>query len=313
MNRLQLAVRRPGSCLVAACLGLVLIVCSPVSASAQASRDSLLVEAGWLAANLSRPDLVVLHVAAGSDAVAAPRIPGSSVIHLDMISVNRQIEGEPLIRLDLPDDLSGIRTVFEQAGISDESRVVVTYTGQRFPDATRTVWTLQFLGKDSGVSVLNGGLEAWVAAGGALSTDPPAASISRITTEPRLDRRVDAAFMLANAQTDGVALIDARRPASFDGSRPELPGRSGHIPGAGNLPQSELYTEDGRLKSSDALADLFARAGLQSGDGVVAYCHIGYWASAVVFAARTLGLDARLYDGSMTEWAADPELPLILP
>lgn len=283
-----------------------------VPGSAQHARNDLLVDAAWLVEHIGTPGLVVLHVAPGADDVGAPVIPGASVIYLDMISINQQVEGEPLIRLDLPEDLSGIRRVFEQAGISDDSRVVVTYTGQRFPDATRTVWTLQFLGKDTGVSVLNGGLDAWTAAGGAVSTESAPASPGRITTEARLDRRVDADFMLANAETDGVALIDARRPESYDGTRPELPGRSGHIPGAGSLPQSDLYTEDGLLKSSDALSELFSRAGLAPGDGAVAYCHIGYWASAVVFAARTLGLDARLYDGSMTEWAANPELPLVV-
>ena len=55
-----------------------------------------------------------------------------------------------------------------------------------------------------------------------------------------------------------------------------------------------------------------AIAGVTDGDGVVAYCHIGLGASAVVFTARTLGLDARLYDGSMTEWANNRELPLIM-
>jgi thiosulfate/3-mercaptopyruvate sulfurtransferase len=291
----------------------VLAGCTASAASAQDSREALLVDASWLSEHLDDPGLVVLHVAAGADEVGAEVIPGSSEIHVDLISINQTDEGAPLVRLDLPDDLSSVRAVFEAAGISDDSRVVVTYTDRRFPDATRTVWTLQVLGKDTGVSVLNGGIEAWIAAGGDVSTDRVTPAPGRLTATPRLDRRVDATFMLENAATAGVALIDARRPVSYDGTRPEIPGRSGHIPGAGSLPQVDLYTDEGLLKSASELRDLFANAGVTPGDGIVAYCHIGYWASAVVFAARTLGLDARLYDGSMTEWAADASLPLVVP
>lgn len=300
--------------------GLLALGALPVSAqthtdagSAQSARDALLVDAAWLSENLQHPDLVLLHVAAPEAGLETPAIPGSAVINLDMISINQEIEGEPRIRLDLPVDLSAVRQVFESVGISDDSRVVVTYGDQRFPDATRTVWTLQVLGKHTGVSVLNGGLEAWTAAGGAVSTERSTQAPGQITTAPQLDRRVDAAFVLDHGQAEGIALIDARRPVSYDGTRPELPGRSGHIPGAGSLPQVDLYTAAGLLKPEAELRELFTRAGLTPGDGVVAYCHIGYWASAVVFAARTLGLDARLYDGSMTEWAADAALPLILP
>jgi thiosulfate/3-mercaptopyruvate sulfurtransferase len=294
-------------------VGPVLAGFSAPPVSAQDAREALLVDASWLAEHLDEPGLVVLHVAAGEDALGGPLVPGSSEIHLDRISINQQDEGAPVVRLDLPDDLSSVRAAFEAAGISDDSRVVVTYADRRFPDATRTVWTLQVLGKDSGVSVLDGGIEAWSAAGGDVSTERSVPIPGHLTTAPRLDRRVDAAFVLHEGTADGVALIDARRSVSYDGTRPEMPGRSGHIPGAGSLPQTELYTDDGLLKSAAELRALFDQAGVTSGDGVVAYCHIGYWASAVVFAARTLGLDARLYDGSMTEWAANAELPLVVP
>jgi thiosulfate/3-mercaptopyruvate sulfurtransferase len=92
-----------------------------------------------------------------------------------------------------------------------------------------------------------------------------------------------------------------------------MDGRAGHIPGAASLHYARLYTETGMLRPKPELRAIFEEAGYSDEDQVVAYCHIGYWASAVVFAARTLGMDARLYDGSMTEWAQDPDLPLVLP
>ena len=214
--------------------------------------------------------------------------------------------------LDLPEDPSAVAAVFESAGVSDDKRVVLVYDEGRFPNASRTVWTLQMLGRNEGVSILNGGVPAWVAAGGSLAA-PSIATAGSVGSRWALEHQVDGEWVLAHSEDDGVALIDARRTVSYDGTRPEAPGRVGHIPGAGSLPQTELYDEDGRLKPADELRSLFEAAGYQEGDEVVAYCHIGYWASAVVFAARTLGLDARLYDGSMTEWAADEDLPLVVP
>ena len=308
---LRLIVSRFGALLLPALAALLLGL--PANVAAQTPREDLLVDAAWLQARLASGEPVaLLHVASGGDEGEPAAIPGSAVITLDMISVNRPDEAPP-VRLDLPAELGEVRRVFQEAGISDDSRVVVTYAGRRFPDATRAVWTLQFLGKDRGVSILNGGVEAWEAAGGELTTERTPVGPGRITAAPRVDRRVDAAYVLATSSRPGTALVDARRTASWDGSRPELPGRAGHVPGAGSLPQVDLYTEDGLLKPAGELQDLFALAGVDPGDEVVAYCHIGYWASAVVFAARTLGLDARLYDGSMTEWAARGELPLVLP
>ena len=73
----------------------------------------------------------------------------------------------------------------------------------------------------------------------------------------------------------------------------------------------DLFDESGFLKPEAALRSLFSAAGVEEGDTVVAYCHIGLMASSVVLAARTLGFEALLYDGSMTEWADDAELPLV--
>jgi thiosulfate/3-mercaptopyruvate sulfurtransferase len=134
-----------------------------------------------------------------------------------------------------------------------------------------------------------------------------------IRATPRLRHRADLDDVRALAEGGDPVLLDARRPGSYDGSVEELPGRAGHIPSARSLPALDLYDDAGHLRSDDELRALFAAVGVEPGDAVVAYCHIGLWASAVVHAARTLGIEARLYDGSMTEWAADPELPLARP
>jgi thiosulfate/3-mercaptopyruvate sulfurtransferase len=273
-------------------------------------RSALVVDADWLAEHLTDPGLVVLQVGR-AEAPEGPFIPGAVPLNLNDLAVSSNEEGETRIALDLPADLAPVRAAFEAAGVSDDSRVVVVFSEARVPDATRTLWTLEVLGLGERSSLLDGGVEAWKASGGAVADAPREPRQGRITAAPSLDRRVDSDFVLDQGAGPGVTLIDARREASYDGSRPEMDGRAGHIPGAASLHFARLYTEEGMLRPSPELRALFEEAGYANGDQVVAYCHIGYWASAVVFAARSLGMDARLYDGSMTEWAQDSELPLI--
>jgi thiosulfate/3-mercaptopyruvate sulfurtransferase len=272
-------------------------------------RSRLVVDAGWLQANLADPNLVVLHVGPN---YADGHVPGAMPLDLSAISVTTGERGHPDHRmLELPDDLASVRAAFEAAGVSDGSTVVAVFEGSSVPNATRAIWTLQVLGKDD-ARLLDGGLNAWTAAGGDLATGAaPAVEAGRLTTTSRLDRRVDRDFVLARGETPGIALLDGRRPQHYSGEREERPGRAGHIPGAASVPLLSLVTEDGHLRPENELRDLFDAAGVSEGDQVVTYCHIGLWASGVAFVARTLGYDARMYDGSMNEWAADPELPLV--
>jgi thiosulfate/3-mercaptopyruvate sulfurtransferase len=109
----------------------------------------------------------------------------------------------------------------------------------------------------------------------------------------------------------GTALVDARGKGRFEGEPDPRPGVApGHIPGARNLPFSALYREDGRLKSVDELRQLFEQAGVPPGEPFVATCGSGVTANSLIFAAHLLGNDSvRLYDGSWSEYGADPATP----
>ena len=110
----------------------------------------------------------------------------------------------------------------------------------------------------------------------------------------------------------GSPVLDARSRARFDGSAPDpRPGVApGHIPGARNLPFGDLFRADGTLKADEDLASAFTAAGVDPDAPFVATCGSGVTATSLLFAARRLGgRDARLYDGSWSEWGGDPATP----
>jgi thiosulfate/3-mercaptopyruvate sulfurtransferase len=108
----------------------------------------------------------------------------------------------------------------------------------------------------------------------------------------------------------GVAIVDARTPNFYSGESAGSAKRAGHIPGAVNLPFSSLVEDSLRIKNRQALESMFQKAGISKDQTVVTYCHIGQQASLVYLVARSLGYDARMYDGSYTEWSANLELPV---
>src|SRR5690606_42151025 len=107
----------------------------------------------------------------------------------------------------------------------------------------------------------------------------------------------------------GTLIIAALGPACHLGFGPGASSRAGRLPGARSLPYSTVADSTGRFLADAALTELFRAAGVGRGDRVVVYCHIGQQATAVFFAARLLGYDVRLYDGSFQDWSKHTELP----
>jgi thiosulfate/3-mercaptopyruvate sulfurtransferase len=128
--------------------------------------------------------------------------------------------------------------------------------------------------------------------------------LAALKMEPKI---VDADAVRTHAKAAGYKVIDARAPAFYDGSQTggskDRPHETGHVPGAVNVPYSSITDETLKLKSPDALAALFEKVGIKRGDKLIVYCHIGQQATAVIFAARSLGFDASLYDGSFEDWS----------
>ncbi|HEX6322309.1 MAG TPA: sulfurtransferase [Vicinamibacterales bacterium] len=262
--------------------------------------DPLLISTAQLAARLEDPKLVLFHIGEKAGYGAA-HIPGAR--YVDPRADLHASEGGLTLQMLPPPQL---RERLMALGVSDDSTIVVYQAGGWFSPATRVVLTLQYAGLRA-VSLLDGGLDAWVRENRPVTADLPAPRRGSLAALDVQDVVVDADGVQARLGKPGYAVVDARTPAFYEGTQTggnaARPHQTGHIAGAVSLPFTTLTTEDGLLKAPSELRSLFADAGVRPGDTVVAYCHIGQQATAVLFAARLLGHKAVLYDGSFEDWS----------
>jgi thiosulfate/3-mercaptopyruvate sulfurtransferase len=177
--------------------------------------------------------------------------------------------------------------------------------------AARLWWVLRVFGHDA-VSLLDGGIVAWRAAGLPVSTDDE--DIEPATFEPRFRPELIAtsADVQAVVQDGGACLVNALPPALHRGEIPITPGKAGHIPGSVNVPHETLVDpESNRFLPLDGIRARFAAAGVLDQERVITYCGGAIDATFDAFALALLGRDdVAVYDGSLVEWTSDPEAPL---
>jgi thiosulfate/3-mercaptopyruvate sulfurtransferase len=295
----------PSSRLLVPC-ALVALALTATAQSARPTRADLTVSSSWLADHLRDRDLVLLHVGDKAE-YEKSHIAGARFVEMRDVSVSSQDREKGLIlELPTPDSL---RAQLAALGISDNSRVIVYYGNDWVSPSTRVMFTLDHAGFGGRSALLDGGMNAWKAEGHEVTAELPAArkgTLSALKVKPLV---VDAAFVQSHVNAPGYRVIDARGKVFYDGIEMGS-GRKGHVPGAKSLPFSETTDEKLRLKPVGELTVLFANAGVAPGDTVVAYCHIGQQATAVLFAARTLGHPVLLYDGSFQDWGRRADLPV---
>lgn len=290
-------------------LAMVVAVLATGAVNASAQAPGLVVTPAWVAEHLKDPDLVVLHVGP-APAYATSHVPGARLAAPAAFSVSGQrADGTPL-NLQMP-DAETLRKGLESLGISDNSRIVVYSAAPNgVPMSTRLMHTLQYAGLGARSHFMQGGLTEWVAENRPTTDVVPEPRTGRLSALKTVPMIVDADTVDAQRKAPGVRVIDARTEAFYSGAQTgggqASPHKTGHIEGAVNVPHSSTYDAQGRFKSVDELRAVFSAAGVKPGETVIAYCHIGQQATATIFAARLLGYDVKLYDGSFEDWSKRP-------
>lgn len=273
-----------------------------------------LVTTEWLAAELGRPDLLVLDASYTATLPGSPpndpkakfaagHVPGARLLDLDtLVDAN-----DPLPSMLPPPELFAER--MRALGVTGDTRIVLYDDGPHHT-ACRAWWVLARYGVAA--SLLDGDLAKWKREGRPLESGT-ATDRARSAFEARApDQGVRTlAQMRANLESRAEQVADARSAARFTGEEPDpRPGcGSGHIPGSVSLTYSRFFEADGTWKSRDAIAAVFADAGIDLGRPLIATCGSGITAAVIAFAAHRLGHDAALYDGSWSEWGADTTTP----
>lgn len=267
-----------------------------------------LVSTDWLAEHLGEPDLVIVdsswHMPASGRSGRADypqaHIPGARFLDIDELSDRSKPAPHMLPRA------GDFGAAMERLGVGREDRIVV-YDNSPIRTAARGWFMLRHFGARD-VAILDGGFQKWLAEGRPTEAGEPPRRAARFEAEERSEVVTKQQLLGAG----NMPLLDARGKGRFEGSEADpRPGvAAGHIPGARNLPFSALYDEAGTFRSREEIRRLFADAGMDPARPFVASCGSGVTANSLIFAAHLLGNDAtRLYDGSWSEWGADPVTP----
>ena len=246
---------------------------------------------------------------AGAAAFAVGHLPGAQHadpdVHLSDKSPGK--DGSFRGRHPLPTPENFIQTL-RHWGVHPNSQVIV-YDGHGGMFASRVWWMLRWVGHAE-VALLDGGLPAWQAAGGAVTTAVTTKPPGSITQQASLVRTVSADDILADLETKQLIVLDARANDRFRGENETIDPVAGHIPGARNRVFKDNLQSDGCFKPADALRAEFS-ALIHNPESTIAQCGSGISACHNLLAMEIAGLPgAALYPGSWSEWSSDPSRPV---
>lgn len=271
------------------------------------------VDADWLQERLGEPGLVIIDAswylpAQRRDPRAeydAAHIPGARFLDQDAVS-----DPDSALPHTLPSPQHFSRYVGSM-GVSADDTIVI-YDGPGFFSAPRAWWMFRVMGVFQ-TYILDGGFDNWKAAGRPVTAELTKIAPSVFHADFDAGRVASLTDMRRIVETKESQIADARGPGRFTGTEPEPRAgvRSGHMPGARNLPYSAL-SENGKLLPKDRLREVIEGAGIDLSKPVITSCGSGITAAAITLALETLGhTQNRLYDGSWTEWGGLSDTPVV--
>ena len=235
----------------------------------------------------------------GLDSYREGHLPGAVFVDLDR---DLAAPPGPAGRHPLPDP-AAFTAAMREAGVSRD-RPVIVYDDRDATAAARGWWLLRYHGHGN-VRVLDGGYQAWLAAGLPVSAAAPAGTPGDFTARPGHMPVLDAAGAGSVARTG--LLLDARAGERYRGEQEPIDPVAGHIPGAVSAPAADNVNPDGTFRST---AELTARFTALGAGPVGAYCGSGVTAAQEVLALALAGIPAALYVGSWSNWITDPARPV---
>ena len=278
-----------------------------------------LVETEWLAAHLADPNIRIFDcttyldpdpvntysVRSGVDNWAQGHIPGADYLDLQ----GELSDNSSPLRFTAP-STDQFAAAMSRHGVGMDNHVVL-YCTDRIGWATRAWWLLRAFGFDN-ASVLNGGLDKWVAEGRTLSKEPARYPQARFVARPRPNLFATKAQVAAATDDAGTCIVNALTELQHRGEGGVHYGRPGRIAGSVNVPTRELVDQaSNTYLSTTRLAGMFEAVGAVRDRRIIAYCGGGIAASASAFVLTLLGYsDVAVYDGSLSEWSKDPMAPM---
>ncbi len=272
-------------------------------------RDDVLVTTDWVAQHLHDPKVKLIEVDVDTTAYDEGHVEGA-------VGFNWTSQLQDQVRRDIATK-EQVEQLLSEAGVSNDDTIVL-YGDNNNWFAAYAFWLLEMYGHKN-LKLMDGGRKKWLDENRPTTKDVPKPAKTSYTAQgPDLSLRAKREDVLKALGGAKNALVDVRSPDEYTGKIMAPPGlqetaqRTGHIPGAQNIPWAQAVAEDGTFKSDQELRQLYESKGVTGDKDVIAYCRIGERSSHTWFALRhLLGFpNVKNYDGSWTEWGSMVDMPI---